>query len=82
MRAQSSLMGFPRSMGDFFTFGPALTAQCKLKLSLTGESRFFSWSEENTVDCQDWIQMNPITHMSVNGELGWKLVPIQRDGVV
>jgi carboxylesterase type B len=47
MRAQSSLMGVPRSVGDFFTFGPTLTAQRKLKLSLTGESRFFSRSEEN-----------------------------------
>lgn len=47
MRAQSSLMGVPRSVGDFFTFGPTLTAQRKVKLSLTGESRFFSRSEEN-----------------------------------
>eukprot|EP00557_Chaetoceros_sp_GSL56_P012315 CAMPEP_0176478174 /NCGR_PEP_ID=MMETSP0200_2-20121128/1041_1 /TAXON_ID=947934 /ORGANISM="Chaetoceros sp., Strain GSL56" /LENGTH=1129 /DNA_ID=CAMNT_0017874085 /DNA_START=156 /DNA_END=3545 /DNA_ORIENTATION=+ len=47
MRAQSSLMGVPRSVGDFFTFGPTLTSQRKLKLSLTGESRFFSRLEEN-----------------------------------
>jgi carboxylesterase type B len=47
MRAQSSLMGVPRSVGDFFTFGPTLTSQRKLKLALTGESRFFSRSEEN-----------------------------------
>ena len=47
MRAQSSLMGVPRSVGDFFTFGPTLTSQRKLKFSLTGESRFFSRSEEN-----------------------------------
>ncbi len=47
MRAQSSLMGVPRSVGDFFTFGPTLTSQRKIKLALTGESRFFSRSEEN-----------------------------------
>lgn len=48
MRAQSSLMGVPRSVGDFFTFGPTLTSQRKLRLSLTGESgRIFSRSEEN-----------------------------------
>ena len=46
MRAQSSLMGVPRSVGDFFTFGPTLTSQRKLKLSLTGD-RLFSRSEEN-----------------------------------
>lgn len=47
MRAQSSLMGVPRSVGDFFTFGPTLTSQRKLRFSLTGESRFFSRAEEN-----------------------------------
>lgn len=47
MRAQSSLMGVPRSVGDFFTFGPTLTSQRKVKFSLAGESRFFSRSEEN-----------------------------------
>jgi len=47
MRAQSSLMGVPRSVGDFFTFGPTLTSQRKLRLSLTGERRIFSRSEDN-----------------------------------
>lgn len=32
MRAQSSLMGVPRSVGDFFTWGPTLTDEIKLTL--------------------------------------------------
>jgi carboxylesterase type B len=32
MRAQSSLMGMPRSVGDFFTWGPTLTQELKLTL--------------------------------------------------
>uniref|UniRef100_A0A7S3PU08 Carboxylesterase type B domain-containing protein n=1 Tax=Chaetoceros debilis TaxID=122233 RepID=A0A7S3PU08_9STRA len=47
MRAQASLMGVPRSVGDFFTFSPTLTSQRKLKLSLSGSSQLFSRSEEN-----------------------------------
>jgi carboxylesterase type B len=37
MRAQSSLMGVPRSVGDFFTWGPTQTQE--LKLTLGGPSR-------------------------------------------
>ena len=37
MRAQSSLMGVPRSVGDFFTWGPTQTQE--LKLTLGGASR-------------------------------------------
>ena len=75
MRAQSSLMGVPRSVGDFFTCkfdlivhfeyclycqsfdniippilctgGPTLTNEMKIKVSLGGNSRFISRSEEN-----------------------------------
>ena len=32
MRAQSGLMGVPRSVGDFFTWGPTLTDELKLTL--------------------------------------------------
>lgn len=32
MRAQSSIMGIPRSVGDFFTWGPTLTQELKLTL--------------------------------------------------
>jgi carboxylesterase type B len=32
MRAQSSLMGVPRSVGDFFTWGPTLTHELRLTL--------------------------------------------------
>ena len=32
MRAQSSLMGVPRSVGDFFTWGPTQTQELKLTL--------------------------------------------------
>lgn len=32
MRAQSSLMGLPRSVGDFFTWGPTLTHELRLTL--------------------------------------------------
>ena len=32
MRAQSSLMGIPRSVGDFFTWGPVLTNELQLTL--------------------------------------------------
>jgi len=32
MRAQSSLMGVPRSVGDFFTWGPTMTSELKLML--------------------------------------------------
>ena len=47
MRAQSSLMGVPRSVGDFFTWSPTLTKEIKMKLSLTGDGRFLSRSEEH-----------------------------------
>lgn len=32
MRAQSSLMGIPRSVGDFFTWGPTQTQELKISL--------------------------------------------------
>jgi len=49
MRAQSSLMGVPRSVGDFFTWGPTLTKEVKVNLSLTVNNRFISRSEENRI---------------------------------
>ncbi|ACI65697.1 predicted protein [Phaeodactylum tricornutum CCAP 1055/1] len=42
MRAQSSLMGVPRSVGDFFTWGPTLTEE--LKLTVGGRTPFGSTS--------------------------------------
>lgn len=38
MRAQSSLMGVPRSVGDFFTWGPTQTQELKLTLGGSGRS--------------------------------------------
>jgi len=35
MRAQSSLMGIPRSVGDFFTWSPTLTQERKVKMGGT-----------------------------------------------
>ena len=34
MRAQSSLMGIPRSVGDFFTWGPTQTQELKISLGV------------------------------------------------
>jgi len=34
MAAQASLMGVPRSVGDFFTWGPTLTKESKVKIRL------------------------------------------------
>jgi hypothetical protein len=39
MRAQSSLMGVPRSVGDFFTWGPTQTQEYKLSLGGVGLNR-------------------------------------------
>ena len=40
MRAQTSLMGVPRSVGDFFTWGPTLTHELRLTLGpRTGSSK-------------------------------------------
>ncbi len=47
MRAQSTLMGIPRSVGDFFTWGPTLTNEMKIEFSLGGENRIISRSDEN-----------------------------------
>ena len=37
IKAQSSLMGVPRSVGDFFTWGPTLTSQKQVTMGVTGE---------------------------------------------
>ena len=47
MRDQSNLMGIPRSVGDFFTWGPTLTNEMKIEFSLGGENRIISRSDEN-----------------------------------
>jgi carboxylesterase type B len=47
LRAQRSLMGVPRSVGDFFTWSPSLTTEMKLKISVSNEDRFFSKAEEH-----------------------------------
>lgn len=47
MQAQSSFMGVPRSVGDFFTWGPTLTNKVKWNLSLSNPGRFLSRSEEH-----------------------------------
>ena len=39
MRAQSSLMGIPRSVGDFFTWGPTQTQELKISLGGIGVNR-------------------------------------------
>jgi carboxylesterase type B len=38
LRAQSSLMGLPRSVGDFFTWGPVLTHELHLTLGASSSS--------------------------------------------
>jgi carboxylesterase type B len=51
MRAQSSLMGIPRSVGDFFTWGPTLTHQKQVALTTNGNQRRRKpWSAANNTD--------------------------------
>ena len=63
MRAQSSLMGIPRSVGDFFTWGPTLSDSLQLTLGLrksglAGRSPL-SRSNEMFRDLESWKwQMN------------------------
>ena len=45
--AQASLMGVPRSVGDFFTWAPTLTKEVKLKLTLSSDGRLLRRSEEH-----------------------------------
>lgn len=53
MRAQSSLMGVPRSVGDFFTWGPTLTQELKVTFggpttqSTSGPLSIMSRSDEH-----------------------------------
>ncbi|KAL7581155.1 hypothetical protein ACA910_005947 [Epithemia clementina (nom. ined.)] len=61
MRAQSSLMGVPRSVGDFFTWGPTLTEELKLILGGSGNkgtssSRFSPLGREHIMfrDLDSW----------------------------
>lgn len=50
MRAQSSLMGVPRSVGDFFTFGPTLTQEVKVMFGgSSGSSTAKSSSDTNNL---------------------------------
>ena len=69
MRAQSLLMGMPRSVGDFFTWGPILTHELKLtvggsrrtSLGTSSSSGMFrdldSWKWQNTRD-SSWATVN------------------------
>lgn len=71
LRAQSSLMGVPRSVGDFFTWSPTLTSQVKLKVSLAGNGRFVTRSEENRMPRLDSEESKNsyISEWRVSGEI-------------
>jgi len=47
MLAQSSLMGVPRSVGDFFTWSPTLTKEVKLQFSIHKDDQMLSRSSEH-----------------------------------
>jgi len=59
--AQGTLMGVPRSVGDFFTWGPTLTKEVKLKLTLSSDGRLLRRSEEHrlprldTANAHQWV---------------------------
>jgi carboxylesterase type B len=48
MRAQSSLMGIPRSVGDFFTWGPTLTQERNLHVGGGSSSSSFTSSSSGS----------------------------------
>jgi carboxylesterase type B len=61
LRAQSSLMGLPRSVGDFFTWGPTLTHELRLTLGprKPGTRSPLTRSHEMFRDLESWKwQMN------------------------
>ena len=60
LRAQRSLMGIPRSVGDFFTWGLVNTKEMKLKISVDSEGRFFSKAEEHRLPRIDLEQRTSI----------------------
>lgn len=64
MRAQSSLMGVPRSVGDFFTWGPTLTEEWKVTLgassSRTGSGR--GGSRKNGIHRHDRSPFGPASN--------------------
>lgn len=45
--AQGALMGVPRSVGDFFTWGPTLTKEMRVRLTLRSDGRFLTKSEDH-----------------------------------
>ena len=53
MGAQAKLMGVPRSVGDFFTWSPTLTKERKVMVSLDGDGRVLSRSEEHRMPRSD-----------------------------
>ncbi len=71
MTAQASLMGVPRSVGDFFTFSPTLTSQRKLKVSFSGSSQFISRTEENRMPRLDTAESHNsyVSEWRVSGEI-------------
>lgn len=56
LRAQSSLMGVPRSVGDFFTWGPTVTQELKLTLGARKTSASSPLSREHVLfrDLDSW----------------------------
>ncbi len=80
MRAQKSLMGVPRSVGDFFTWSPTLTKETKIKLSLPqtslpsneiGGRYFFTKSEEHRLPTRLDTTTNP--YFKQNYISDWRL---------
>ena len=77
MRAQSSLMGVPRSVGDFFTWGPTLTNAMKLTFGgdgrgnkRSGTSRFSPLSREHVMfrdlDSRKWQSDRSMPWAAIN----------------
>ena len=60
LRAQGSLMGIPRSVGDFFTWSPTLTKELRLRISVSNEDHFFSKAEEHRLPRGALNQRNSI----------------------
>jgi carboxylesterase type B len=83
MGAQVSLMGVPRSVGDFFTWGPTLTKEAKVQITLHRDGSLVSRSEEHRLPRLDaspqfiseW-RLNRETTEAKSGSAKWSAVNV------
>lgn len=81
--AQASLMGVPRSVGDFFTWGPTLTREAKLQLTLHRDGSLVSRLEEHRLPrlesgqqfVSEW-RLNRETLEAKSGSARWSAVNV------